>query len=138
MFKSEVKIRVRYAETDKMGYCYYGNYATYFEVARVEALRGLGLSYRKMEDEGFVMPVLEFKIKYYKPAYYDDELTIETTIPNLPQTRIFFTYKTFNQEGVLLNEAETTLVFVDKNTMRPTQPPKEFINKLIPFYKEDV
>ena len=135
MFKSEIKIRVRYAETDKMGYCYYGNYATYFEVARVEALRGLGLSYRKMEDDGFVMPVLEFKIKYYKPAYYDDELTIETVIPKLPQTRIFFTYKTFNEQGVLLNEAETTLVFVDTRTMRPTQPPKDFMEKLKPFFE---
>ncbi len=135
MFKSEVKIRVRYAETDKMGYCYYGNYATYFEVARVEALRGLGLSYRKMEDEGYVMPVLEFKIKYYKPAFYDDELTIETTIAKLPQTRIHFTYKTFNEKGILLNEAETTLVFVDIKTMRPTSPPKDFMEKLAPFFE---
>jgi acyl-CoA thioester hydrolase len=134
MFKSEVKIRVRYAETDKMGYCYYGNYATYFEVARVEALRGLGLSYRKMEDEGYVMPVLEFKIKYYKPAFYDDELTIETVIPEIPQSRIYFKYKTFNEKGILLNEAETTLVFVDAKTMRPTQPPADFMEKLKPFY----
>ena len=76
MYTSITKIRVRYAETDMMGYVYYGNYATYFEVARVEAIKKLGFSYRRMEDEGIALPVLEFSIKYYKPAFYDDELRI--------------------------------------------------------------
>ncbi|MDP4662751.1 MAG: acyl-CoA thioesterase, partial [Salibacteraceae bacterium] len=66
----ENKLRVRYAETDRMGYCYYGNFAAYFEVARVEALRSLGISYKKLEDDGIILPVLDYQIKYFKPAFY--------------------------------------------------------------------
>ena len=117
-----------------MGYVYYGNYATYFEVARVEAIRQLGFSYRKMEDEGFAMPVLEFSIKYFKPAFYDDELTIETTITGLPQTRIHFEYKTFNTDGLLLNEAQTSLVFINKNTMKPCLAPNDFIEGISKYF----
>ena len=90
MFISTTQIRVRYAETDKMGYVYYGNYAQYFEVGRVEGLRDLGLSYKKMEDEGILLPVVEFQIKYLKPAYYDDLLTIKTTITLVKGALIFF------------------------------------------------
>ena len=97
MYTSETKVRVRYSETDMMGYCYYGNYASYFEVARVEAIRQLGFSYKKMEDDGIALPVLEFSIKYFKPAFYDDELRIETTITEIPKARIHFTYKTLNE-----------------------------------------
>lgn len=127
-------MRVRYSETDMMGYVYYGNYATYFEVARVESIRQLGLSYRKMEDDGFAMPVLEFSIKYYKPAFYDDELTIETTITEIPQVRIHFNYKIFNVEGVLLNEAQTSLVFINKETMKPCMAPKDLIEKIKKYF----
>ncbi len=80
MFVTETQMRVRYAETDRMGYAYYGNYATYFEVARVEALRELGMSYRELEDSGILLPVRDLHIKYHKPAYYDDLLTIKTSI----------------------------------------------------------
>lgn len=135
MYKSETKVRVRYSETDMMGYCYYGNYATYFEVARVESIRQLGFSYRKMEDDGIALPVLELSIKYYKPAFYDDELTIETTITELPQARIHFTYKTYNTEGVLLNQAKTSLVFINKETMKPCSAPKDFIEGLKKYFE---
>jgi len=134
MYTSETKIRVRYSETDMMGYVYYGNYATYFEVARVETIRQLGFNYRKMEDEGFALPVLEFSIKYFKPAFYDDELIIKTTITDLPQVRIHFTYETFNTKGDLLNKAETTLVFINKETMKPTTAPKYFVDGLTKYF----
>ena len=134
MYTSKTKLRVRYSETDMMGYCYYGNYATYFEVARVEAIRQLGFSYRKMEDEGIALPVLEFSIKYFKPAFYDDELTIETTITEIPKARIHFEYKTFNTDGVLLNEAQTTLVFINKKTMKPCSAPQDFIETLKKYF----
>ena len=88
MYTTEIKIRVRYGETDRMGYAYYGNYAEYFEVARVEALRNLGFSYRKLEDEGIMLPVLLYSVKFMKPAYYDDELTIKVSIKELPAARI--------------------------------------------------
>ena len=134
MYTSKTKVRVRYSETDMMGYVYYGNYATYFEVARVESIRQLGFSYRKMEEDGFAMPVLEFSIKYFKPAFYDDELTIETTITELPKARIYFEYKTFNEKGVLLNEAKTSLVFVNKETMKPCSAPIEFIDGMKKYF----
>src|SRR4029077_16151788 len=114
MYTSEIKIRVRYAETDRMGYVYYGHYATYFEVARVEMLRSLGFNYKKLEEEGVILPVLTFSIKYIRPAYYDDLLTVVTTINDLPSTRIKFSYETYNEKSELLNTAETVLVFVNK------------------------
>ena len=78
MYKSEVKLRVRYAETDQMGYCYYGNYAQYFEVARVESLRSLGVAYKDLEDMGIILPVTHFQIKYLKPAFYDENLSVKS------------------------------------------------------------
>lgn len=134
MYKTTTKVRVRYSETDQMGYCYYGNYAAFFEVARVEALRKLDMSYKQMEEDGIAMPVLEYQIKYYKPAFYDDELTIETTITEIPKARIYFTYKTYNAKNELINEAKTSLVFVNKTTGRPCMAPEHFLNALAPFY----
>lgn len=127
MFCSETKVRVRYAETDKMGYCYYGNYATYFEVARVEMIKKLGFSYKQMEDEGVALPVLEFIIKYFKPAFYDEEITIKTVVNEKPGARITFNYECFNEREVKINEATTTLVFVNMETGRPQQAPADFL-----------
>ncbi len=95
MYQSNVNIRVRYAETDQMGYCYYGNYAMYYEVARVETLREIGVSYKELENQGILLPVLDFNIKYLKPAYYDDQLTICCKIPILPSVKIKFEYETY-------------------------------------------
>jgi acyl-CoA thioester hydrolase len=119
----ENKLRVRYAETDRMGYCYYGNFAAYFEVARVEALRSLGISYKKLEDDGIILPVLDYQIKYFKPAFYDEELRIETTIDKVKGVRILFSYKTFNEQNEQINQASSTLVFVDVETKKPVSPP---------------
>lgn len=134
MYKHEVKIRVRYAETDQMGYVYYGHYATYFEVARVEMLRSLGFSYKKLEEEGVLLPVLSLSIKYIKPAYYDNLLTIKTVIPEAPAARIRFTYETFNEKHEMINTAETTLVFVNKITGRPTLPPADLMEAMLSYY----
>lgn len=134
MFVSECQIRVRYAETDQMGYVYYGNYAQYFEVARVEALRQVGLSYKMFEDNGTMMPVLQLNCRYKKPAKYDDLLTIRTTIKETPTTRIFFFYEVFNEAGILLHEGETTLVFIDMKTNRPVSCPDMLLQKLLPFF----
>ena len=123
MITNEIQIRVRYAETDQMGYVYYGNYATYFEVARVELLRSVGFTYKKLEEEGIMLPVFEFSIKYFKPAFYDDLLTIKTTLEYNDGARIRFHYEIFNESGSLLNKAETTLVFIDRRTNRPTIMP---------------
>jgi acyl-CoA thioester hydrolase len=126
MIHHEIQLRVRYAETDQMGYVYYGNYATYFEVARVETFRHIGFAYKEMEEEGIMMPVLEYKTKFIKPAYYDDLLTIKVKIAEKPSLRIRFEYEVYNEAGVLLNVSETTLVFVSKTTGKPVMPGTHF------------
>tara|TARA_R110002050_G_scaffold204327_1_gene339670 strand:- start:158546 stop:158950 length:405 start_codon:yes stop_codon:yes gene_type:complete len=134
MFSKEIKLRIRYAETDRMGYAYYGNYATYFEVARVEAMRALGISYKKLEDDGVLLPVAEFNVKYKKPAFYDDEITVKVTIKELPKIRFSFHYETFNEKGDLLNTAFTELVFVNKETGRPMRIPEQIKNRMIKHF----
>jgi acyl-CoA thioester hydrolase len=134
MYKSETSIRVRYADTDQMGYCYYANYAVYFEVGRVEALRQLGVSYKEMEDSGILLPVLDLNIKYIKPAKYDDLLTIETIIPEMPTARIKFGYVCRNQHGELLTEGTTTLVFLRKSDQRPVKAPDELREILCQYF----
>jgi acyl-CoA thioester hydrolase len=134
MYRSETTVRVRYGETDQMGYVYYGYYAMYYEVARVESLRQLGLTYKELEDGGVMMPVLENKSKYLSPALYDDELRIVTTIKEKPSVKITFYYEIFNGQGKLIHEGETLLVFVNKNTSKPCRPPDHFQNVLKPFF----
>ena len=134
MYITETQVRVRYGETDRMGYVYYGVYASYYEVARVEALRNLGMSYREMEDNGIMLPVLHFEIKYVKPAYYDDLITIKTTISEMPKARIRFTYESFNAAGDLINTGETTLVFINKTSGKPCAAPDHFQRKLKQFF----
>jgi len=134
MYKSETTVRVRYAETDRMGYVYYGNYSQYYEVGRVEALRDLGFSYKKMEDSGIMLPVLEFSIKYFKPAFYDDLLTVVTTIKEIPSTRIYFEYEIYNQKNELLNKGDTTLVFVENVSGKPCKPPTDFLTTIEKFF----
>lgn len=122
---AKIEIRVRYSETDKMGYCYYGNYAQYFEVARVEALRDLGVSYKELEDRGIGLPVRTYSITYKRPAYYDDLLTVSTLIESTDGPRIFFSYEVHNEAAELICSAKTELVFVDLSTGRPTQVPDD-------------
>ena len=134
MYTSETKLRVRYAETDSMGYVYYGYYAMYYEVARVESLRRLGMTYKELEAMGTMMPVLENHSRYLAPARYDDEIRIVTTIRKKPSVRIAFHYELFNEAGQLINEGETLLVFANKETGKPTRPPEEFMKLLEPYF----
>ncbi|MBL6446991.1 acyl-CoA thioesterase [Fulvivirga sp. 29W222] len=135
MFEQTTQVRVRYAETDQMGYVYYGNYAAYYEVARVESLRSLGLSYKELEDQGIMMPVLENKSKYLAPAKYDELLTIKTTIKKKPAVRIQFDYEIYNESDKLIHIGETLLVFVDMKTGRPCIMPEVMANLLNPFFE---
>ncbi len=134
MLKSSSLIRVRYAETDAMKYVYYGNYATYFEVARVELLRTYGLSYRELEEMGVWMPVKDFHISYKLPALYDDELTIEVEVRSLPESRMVFDYITRRGDQIL-NTASTTLVFVSAASGRPVRSPDALMAVIAPFFK---
>ena len=124
------QIRVRYSETDQMGYCYYGNYAQFLEIGRVEALRNSGFRYKEMEQQGILLPVLDFQIKYIFPAKYDDLLTIETTIVAIKGTRIIFDYEIINEMGVKIATASTTLVFVSKESMRPMKAPENIVKAI--------
>lgn len=130
MIRSVVTIRVRYGETDRMGYCYYGNYAQYFEVGRVEALRELGVTYKELEDEGIGLPVSNYEVEYKRPAYYDDELQVVTVITSCQGARIEFDYEVLNEKQELICTAKTTLVFVDLESGRPVKAP-EMVRSLI-------
>ncbi len=134
MFSYQHQIRVRYAETDQMGYVYYGNYASYYEVARTEMLRSTGVSYKELEDIGVMLPVTDLSSKYLKAAKYDDLITINIYIREKPGIRIKFEYELFNEAGELLNTGFTQLVFVDMEKGRPCKPPQVFVDKMAPFF----
>jgi acyl-CoA thioester hydrolase len=135
MFEHTTKVRVRYGETDQMGYMYYGNYAEFYEVGRVEMLRSLGMTYSGMEAVGIMMPVLEMKCKYLKPALYDEEIAIKVIMEKMPGIKIHFKYELYNPNNELINIGETLLAFVNMKTNRPCLPTQEFIDKLKPFFQ---
>lgn len=128
------KTRVRYGETDQMGYMYYGNYAEFYEVGRVEMLRSLGMTYSGMEESGIIMPVLEMNCKYLKPALYDEEISIKVIMEKMPGIRIHFTYELYNEKEELIHIGETQLVFVNRRTNRPCLPSDDFLNRVKPFF----
>ena len=130
MYSFETKIRVRYGETDQMSFVYYGVYAQYYEVGRVELLRSLGITYKELEEMSYALPVVNFNIKYKKPAFYDDELIIRTSVKELPSAKITFHYETLNAKEELLNTGEVVLVFVNKNTGKPCFAPEIVMNRL--------
>jgi acyl-CoA thioester hydrolase len=129
-FEFDTKIRVRYAEADRMGYVYYGNYAMYFETARTEMLRSFGFSYREWEDNGIILPVREMQIRYHAPAYYDDLLTIRTVLNEKPLVRITFHHEVFNEKGEKTCSGSVMLVFVNSLTRRPIRAPGFFLKAL--------
>jgi len=130
MIHTKHSIRVRYAETDPMKYVYYGNYATYFEVARVELFRTIGISYDEIENQGIWLPVSDYKIKYIRPALYDQELEIHTYVKKIPGVRIEFEYEIYNEEHTKITEASTTLFFLDAKTKKVIKCP-DFLMKMI-------
>lgn len=134
MYQSQTTVRVRYGETDQMGYVYYGFYAMYYEVARVEGLRQLGLTYKAIEEMGIIMPVLETHSRYLAPGRYDELLTIVTTIREKPGVRIRFEYEIFNEDNKLIHQGDTLLVFVNQRTNRPCRPPEAMENVLAPYF----
>ena len=126
----QFEVRVRYAETDQMGVVYHGNYAQYFEMGRVEWLRNLGVSYKWMEENGIMLPVVSLSMNYKKPARYDDVLTVKTFLKSQTSVKIEFDYEIYNQNNELLTTGNSVLVFVDIKSGRPTLPPDYVIEKL--------
>ncbi|MDG1871959.1 acyl-CoA thioesterase [Flavobacterium frigidarium] len=131
MKEHELNVRVRYSETDQMGVVYHGNYAQYFEMGRVEWLRNLGVSYKWMEENGIMLPVVSLNMNYKKPARYDDLLTIKTILKSQSSVKIEFDYEIYNEQSELLTIANSILVFVDMKTGRPTAPPEYVKEKLL-------
>ena len=135
MVVSTCKIRIRYAETDQMGYCYYGNYSAFLEMGRVEALRDLGIRYRDLEKNGIMLPVSTLEINYRIPLRYDEIITVETTIFDFPEgTRIKFDNKIFNEKGDLASTAKVVLVFASVKTGKPVSVPPEISTTLKPHF----
>lgn len=123
-------LRPRYGEVDAMGYIYHANYVSYCHQARTELMRKLGIDDKTLDDKGIMMPVIDFNIQYKSPGYYDDEITITTSITEIPKIRFHFSFEIKNNSGKLLNKATSTVVFVDKNTRRPMTAPECVITAL--------
>lgn len=124
MYTYDTQVRVRYGDTDKMSYVYYGKYAEYFEVGRTELIRSLGAPYKEMEEKGVMLPVVEFTIKYFRPAVYDDLLTVRTTLHEMPSVKFITHCEIFNEAGTLLVSGKVVLAFVDMQTGRVTRAPE--------------
>ena len=123
-------IRVRYNETDQMGVVYHGNYASYFEVARTEWLRNLGVTYKEMEENGTMLPVISLSFKFLKSAMYDDLLTISVSLRKKPMVKIEFDYEIINQNKEKISTGNSVLAFVDMKTNKPIKCPDYILDKL--------
>ena len=130
MNRHQTKIKVRYAETDQMGFVYHGNYAQYLEIGRLEWLSSLGISYKEMESNNVILPVVELSVKYIKSAYYGDTLTVYTSLLNQPTASIEFNYEIHNSSGELLTTGHTKLVFINKESNYPMRCPQYILDKL--------
>ena len=136
MYESVTEIRVRYGETDQMGYVYYGNYPLYYEEGRTDAIRKLGISYKELEAEGFMLPVAELSIRYKGPALYDEVLTVKTTIKEMPGKKMKFHTDIYNAKGEWLNTGETTLLFVRADTRKICEAPNHIKDALAVYFKD--
>ncbi len=126
----ETNVRVRYGETDQMGVVYHGNYASYFEIGRIEWLRDMGVSYKQMELDGIMLPVISLSLKFKKSACYDDVISIKTILKKMPTATIEFDYEITNEAGEILTLGNTILAFINMETNRPTRCPKFILDKL--------
>ncbi len=138
MYTHQFQKRVRYGEIDKMGYLYYGRYADYYEIGRVEMLRSIGMTYVEMEDEhGIMLPVASLQMRFVRPARYDELVTIKTTLRKMPDKFMTFHVEIFNEQNKLLNGGEVRLVFVDMKTGKTVNAPGFFTERLEPFFKAE-
>ncbi|MBW7845043.1 MAG: acyl-CoA thioesterase [Bacteroidia bacterium] len=137
MYSATTQIRVRYGETDQMGVVYHGNYALYFEIARTEALRKLGVTYRSLEDSGIMMPVVSLSMNYKKSAKYDDLLSLQATFPVLPTAKTVIDYIATNEVGEVLCTGQSVLAFIDKSTNRIVRCPNLLLEKFAPYFKNE-
>ena len=137
MITYSYKKRVRYGETDQMGYLYYGNYAQYYEIGRVEMLRDLGISYRDMEKlDGIILPVVSMQVRYLRPAYYDELLDIRTTLKKKPDQYITFDVEIWKESNQLINSAQVKLCFYDIKVKKTCKCPAHLMQVINPFFND--
>jgi len=134
MYRSETLIRVRYGETDRMGYLYYGHYPEYFEVSRTDMIRSLGLSYSEIEDLGIIMPVRSLRVDFKAPALYDEMLRVRSCLNKLPEIKLDIDYEIYNQQNKLICTGNTVLAFVDVTTRRPRRAPDFFLKAVKKYF----
>ena len=125
-----LKIIARYSETDSMSYVHHSNYLKYYEIGRLGWFKNIGFSYNRLEDEGVILPVIRTNITFRRPAFFDDELDLQTTLIKEPSYSIEFNYKIFKKKE-LINEGYTKLVFLNKKTSKPIRCPKKIIEAII-------
>lgn len=130
MIEHSYSFRVMYPETDQMGTVHHSNYAKYYETARWELFRSLGISYKSVEEAGFMLPVTRMNFRFVKTIGYDELLTVKTTLKAIKGVRIWFTYRLYNEQNELVNEAETELAFVKRDNWKPCAAP-EFVLRAI-------
>lgn len=135
MFEHITHIRVRYGETDQMGYVYYGNYALYYEQGRTEAIKKLGMSYKQLEAMGYMLPVAELNIRYKQPAVYDDLLTVKSIITEMPSRVMTFKTEISGENGQLLNEGVTKLLFTRADNRKICSAPDSLLELLNPYFR---
>lgn len=135
MITYDAKVRVRYGETDKMGFLYHAHYVDYYDVARTEMLRSLGTSNLELENDGFMLPVIEVVLNYSKPANYDDLLTVRVTVKDMPGVKLRFDYEVFRENGERINTGHTILGFMNSETKRAARPPEWFLDYMRPYFK---
>jgi len=129
-FSHQIYLRIRYSETDQMGFCYYGNYPVFLELGRVEALRSLGISYRELEDQGILLPVTFLHIEYKKPLRYDEQFKVTTKLTVLSSCSVTFDYELLNLNDQITTIASTVLVFTDARSLKPIRIPKPLMDAL--------
>lgn len=130
MIRHDFTMRVWYRDTDQMGIVHHSNYLGYYEAARSDMLRALGMSFAEVEKQGIMMPVLEVRSRYLRPARYDELLTVRITLREMPAARITFDYEIFNERAELLNTGTTVLGFIHSDTRRPCRCPEWFLDLL--------
>ncbi|MBI1192447.1 MAG: YbgC/FadM family acyl-CoA thioesterase [Bacteroidetes bacterium] len=130
-------LRVRYGETDRMGFLFHAHYVNYYEVARTESIRQLGLTYRSIEDEGIIMPVTDVMVKYLLPAHYDELITIHSTIAKLPEVRMVINAEMLNESGQVINRSEVKLAFLNAASKHICRAPESLLNAFRPFFASE-
>jgi acyl-CoA thioester hydrolase len=135
MFESSIQIRIHYALVDQMGFVYYGNYAQFFEIGRVEAFRTTGFTYKAIEAMGIIMPVVDFHCRFLRPVKYDEVITVKTTLKEMPlHHKLIFSGEVYNEAGELCTTGAVTLYIIEAATMKRTEMPAEMKEKLLPYF----